>query len=69
MVELATAQPATPYLRYRGAMPSWDNSPRRTKHATIFTGSTPFLYERWVRSIVDRFTPPTPEENLVFINA
>ena len=32
-------------------------------------GSTPELDGRWLRETVERFVPPGPDENLVFINA
>jgi hypothetical protein len=47
----------------------WDNTARRAERAVIFDNSTPELYERWLRAAVAAFTPPTPEENLLFINA
>jgi lipopolysaccharide biosynthesis protein len=58
------------YLRYPCVTPMWDNSPRRRAHgAAIFQGSTPERYAQWLRAEIERFTPPTPQENLVFINA
>jgi hypothetical protein len=47
----------------------WDNTSRRREGAWIFHGSTPDLYERWLHNVLTRFQPPTPEENLVFVNA
>ena len=63
------ARPRPNYLRFPCVMPMWDNTARRAKHAVIFDGSTPALYERWLRAAVAAFTPPTPDENLLFINA
>jgi hypothetical protein len=65
--DLATAPPR--YKRYPCVTPGWDNSVRRPQGARVLTGSTPELYERWLRGVVDRFEPYSPEENLVFVNA
>lgn len=58
-----------PYKRFPGVTPMWDNHARRAEGAYILHGSTPALYERWLSAVLDRFRPPSPEENFVFINA
>jgi len=63
------AKPAAPYLRYPGVTPMWDNSARRKQDATILTGSTPELYERWLAAVLARFQPRSPQENFIFLNA
>jgi lipopolysaccharide biosynthesis protein len=64
------AVPTPPYTLYPCVSPGFDNSPRRPEHgATIIRGSTPELYESWLRAVVDRFVAPSPEENLLFVNA
>jgi hypothetical protein len=68
-VRLALAQPKTPYVRFRCVMPSWDNSARREQWAWIYRGSTPEKYGEWLNETLDRFTPPSAEEDLVFTNA
>jgi lipopolysaccharide biosynthesis protein len=65
----AAAQPEQPYPRYRCVTPGWDNSPRRNRWALLLTGSTPDEYGRWLDAVVDTFSPMSPEENFVFINA
>jgi len=62
-------QPDRPYRRFPCVTPAWDNSPRRNTGAFILHGSTPELYERWLRSVVERFVPTGPGEDLVFLNA
>jgi lipopolysaccharide biosynthesis protein len=58
------------YTRYPCVSPGFDNSSRRPERgATIVTGSTPERYGRWLRAAIDGFEPPSPEENLVFVNA
>ncbi len=64
------ARPSAPYVRYPSVTPMWDNSARRKQQgAAIFDGSTPALYQRWLEQTASRFVPPSPEENLIFINA
>jgi lipopolysaccharide biosynthesis protein len=67
--ELARTNGPTPYKRYRCVMPGWDNSPRRGRAATVFAGSAPERYQRWLASVRDEFRPYSPDENLVFVNA
>nr|WP_196250722.1 glycoside hydrolase family 99-like domain-containing protein [Cellulomonas sp. JZ18] len=38
------------FVRYPGVMPAWDNTARRGERATIFVGSSPELYARWLRA-------------------
>jgi len=61
------AQPK--WMRFDCVTPSWDNSPRR-KGALIFHGSTPALYEEWLREVVARAVKNRQgDEGIVFINA
>ena len=70
VVEDHLALPTPPYKLFPGVSPGFDNSPRRPESgATIIRGSTPELYERWLREAIDRFTPYSTEENFVFVNA
>ena len=47
--------PSPPYTLYPCVTPGFDNSPRRPDEgATILTGSTPELYESWLREVVRR---------------
>jgi lipopolysaccharide biosynthesis protein len=69
VVDRMLRKPTPDYLRFPGVTPSWDNSPRRSEDAVILREATPERYEGWLRSVVSSFDPPTPEENLVFINA
>jgi lipopolysaccharide biosynthesis protein len=69
MVERMLQKDRTPYTRFPCVTPAWDNSARRQNGAGIFIDSTPEAYERWLRTTIERFVAPSPEENLVFINA
>jgi len=64
-------RPTPDYKLYRGVMPSWDNTPRRSNGGRyIFAHSTPELYEQWLAESI-RWTRRhhTGEEQMVFINA
>jgi hypothetical protein len=50
-------------------MPSWDNTPRRGRRATIIQNSDAELYARWLRSAVERLEGRAEDERIVFINA
>jgi lipopolysaccharide biosynthesis protein len=63
------AKPGVSYLRYPGVTPSWDNSARSKENAIIIRDATPESYGSWLKEVVERFNPPSPEENFVFINA
>jgi len=71
LVEGALARPAAAYKRFPCITPGWDNSPRRAPRlrSNIWIGSTPALYERWLRGTLNRFQPFGPDEDFVVINA
>ncbi len=51
-------------------VPMWDNTARkRNGNAFIIRDSTPEKYGAWLKHIKDNFTPVSPEENFIFINA
>lgn len=57
------------YKIYPGITPSWDNTSRRKSGATIFEGSNPELYGKWLSEITSGFKPFSSHENFIFINA
>lgn len=59
------------YPLYRGVCPSWDNTPRRGGRATVFQGSSPFGYQKWLENAVADTCQRIPDEDarLVFVNA
>jgi hypothetical protein len=69
VVDRMLRKPSVPYPRFPGITPSWDNSPRRDDDGVILKDATPAHYERWLRSALTSFRPPSPDQNLVFINA
>lgn len=64
-------RPRPAYKRFRGIAPSWDNAARRRKGgATVVHGSTPQLYEQWLRRTVARtLEEQEGDERILFINA
>ena len=50
------------YKRYSCITPMWDNSPRKGRDAFIMTGSTPALYKKLLKGMLDSFEPYSPEE-------
>lgn len=69
VVDIMLHKPTVPYLRFPCVTPQWDNTARRSREAGIFRGSTPALYERWLRELVQRVRQRPAEQQLVFINA
>jgi lipopolysaccharide biosynthesis protein len=51
---------------YPGVSPSWDNTARRAKGATIYTDATPEHYGRWLKDIKSKYQD---KDTFLFINA
>jgi len=60
-----------PYTLHPCVTPRWDNTARRGDRATVFHGSTPELYEAWLREVVERTVAGGRGDggDLVFVNA
>jgi hypothetical protein len=58
-----------PWKRFPSVMVGWDNTARRAQGATIYHGSTPALYEQWLRATADSLAAVRTEENYLFILA
>ncbi|NEZ63178.1 glycosyltransferase [Leptolyngbyaceae cyanobacterium CCMR0082] len=55
---------------YRGVMPSWDNTARRSERGTIFQHATPEIYRQWLRHVIqDTAQCAKEDQGFVFINA
>lgn len=59
----------TEYKRFPCVTPMWDNSPRRKHSYFSFKNTKPGYYKRWLKGVLQLFSPYSEEENLVFINA
>ena len=59
------------YAKFRGVMPSWDNSARRKQSGFIFHDSSPNSYRDWLHEALTfaRWFKQKCSPNLVFINA
>ncbi|SMC28964.1 Glycosyltransferase WbsX [Andreprevotia lacus DSM 23236] len=66
----ALEKPAVDYPRFRGVMPSWDNTARRLRYGHCYYGSHPLLYRAWLAEVIEQARQndklPVPA---VFINA
>jgi len=54
---------------FPGAFADWDNTARYKRHATIFEGASPALFELGLRGLREKLAGRSPETQLVFINA
>lgn len=55
---------------YPAVMPMWDNTARRNHRGTIFHGSTPELYRRWLADTIDEVRRRRDlDKKVVFLNA
>ncbi|MBN1146696.1 MAG: glycoside hydrolase family 99-like domain-containing protein [Anaerolineales bacterium] len=68
-VSFALGQVTPGYKRFPCVMPSWDNTGRRNKGATIFINARPSIYEAWLTNALRKFVPYSRGENFIFINA
>lgn len=69
LVEKTLAEPHPDYKIYPCVTPSWDNTSRRRSRMFILRNSTPAKFGHWLREVMRRFKPYSPQENFVFINA
>lgn len=68
LVDLAISRPRPAYPHHPVVAPGWDNSPRRPRGgASIFHGSDPLEYRRWLEHAIESQRREDP--GLVFVNA
>ncbi len=69
-MEVSLSSPHPDFPLVKTIIPSWDNDARREGQGLLVHGSTPELYENWLRELADIATAhPLGGESLVFINA
>lgn len=69
-VNYLVSQPWTDEYKYFPCItPMWDNTARRKFDPIILDDASPEAYRQWLSYILNNFSPPTQEENLLFINA
>jgi lipopolysaccharide biosynthesis protein len=61
-------RPTQSYRLFPCVTPGWDNSPRRSTGATVYVGSTPLLFEKWLAESLAQESK-SEGDKLVFINA
>jgi len=70
VVDNALREEAPAYPLIKTVSPHWDNDARREGRGMTMHGSTPALYEKWLRGAMDfAELNPVGDESLVFINA
>ena len=57
------------FVRYRGVVPSWDNTARRRESATFYVDASPFQYRGWLQHARAYEQRVRGGDGLVFINA
>jgi len=57
------------YKCFKGVMLGWDNTARMQNNSTIYHGSTPEEYKKWLIATVDFISRYPEDERLLFINA
>ena len=64
------AEAVPPHTRFRGAMPSWDNTARRQDNSWSHHHATPGAFQAWLEAMfADTRRQNFGEERIVFINA
>jgi glycosyltransferase involved in cell wall biosynthesis len=70
MVRRAVSMPPSPFKRFPGVCPGWDNEARRPDRGAVFARSTPEKYAHWLRAACNTaLENHDPSERLVFVNA
>lgn len=63
-------EPIPGHLRFRGAMPSWDNTPRRQDDPFCFVNATPGAFQAWLEAIIAQTKDQNAgDERIIFVNA
>lgn len=63
-------EPVPGHTRFRGAMPSWDNTARRQDVSYVFQNASPGAFQAWLEKLFDETRAQNfGDERLVFINA
>ncbi|AVV56246.1 methyltransferase domain-containing protein [Paenibacillus glucanolyticus] len=57
------------YELYKGVCPSWDNTARKPNNSTIYHNSSPDLYKRWLKKVIQHTRSTFKDDKFVFINA
>lgn len=70
MAEIAIPHDPPSYTWFPGVVPSWDNSARKSRESSVYFGSSPDAYEKWLRRACNFVAQNLdPGERLIFVNA
>lgn len=63
-------EPIPGHTRFRGVMPSWDNTARRQDRSYVFQGATPGAFQAWLEAVIESTRRQNQgDERIVFVNA
>jgi GT2 family glycosyltransferase len=70
MVQRYMQEPVPGFTRFRGVMPSWDNTARRQNDSYAFHHATPGAMQAWLEAVIDQTRDQNQgDERIVFVNA
>lgn len=70
LVEAYLEEPVPAFTRFRGVMPSWDNTARRQDNSYVFHNASPGAFQAWLERIIEQTKDQNSAgERLVFVNA
>jgi len=70
IVEAYLNEPVPAYTRFRGVMPSWDNTARRQDNSYFFHHASPGAFQAWLEAVLQQTKDQNHgDERMVFINA
>lgn len=71
VVDRAMGMPWPEFRWFRGVMPAWDNEARKPGRGTVFHGSNPGIYARWLAHVCAQTDAhhEAADEKIVFVNA
>jgi GT2 family glycosyltransferase len=70
IVQLYMGEKVPDFTRFRGVMPSWDNTARRQNDAFIFDQASPGAFQAWLEAVIEETLDQNyGDERIVFINA
>jgi len=63
-------EPVPGFTRFRGVMPSWDNTARRQDDSYSFAGASPGAFQAWLEAVIEQTRDQNyGDERIVFVNA
>ena len=70
MVRTYVREPVPGFTRFRGVMPSWDNTARRQDASYVFQNASPGAFQAWLEhTFAEARRQNFGDERMVFVNA